>query len=99
MPLVTLHRLADLVSATDRRRKALENIDRIAQGAIDTTRTYMNKNGDEMTIEAPDWSNALKAQMAGAALLGLTGDVEVEKVATDSPIKRILAAVPKTGGA
>ena len=98
VPLVTLHRLADLVPANDRRRKALENIDKIAQGAVDTTRTYMNKNGDELTVEVPDWTNALKAQMAGAALLGLTGDVEVEKVATDSPIKRILAAVPKAGG-
>lgn len=96
MPLVTLHPLADLVSPTDRRRKALENIDRIAQGAVDTTRTYMNKNGDEITIEVPDWSNALKAQIAGAALLGLTCEVET-KPATDSPIKRILAAVPKQG--
>lgn len=96
MPLVTLHPLADLVPATDRRRKALENIDRIAQGAIDTTRTYMNKNGDEMTIEAPDWSNALKAQIAGAALLGLTCEVGQDKPATDRPLDRILKAVPKT---
>lgn len=98
VPLVTLHKLADLVKPTDARRKALENIDMIAQGAVDATRTYMNKNGDENTVETPDWGNALKAQIAGLEVLGLTAESGDAKPATESPVARILAAVPKVKG-
>lgn len=66
----------------------------IAQGAVDTTRSYMNKNGDELTVETPDWGNALKAQTAGATLLGLAEATE-QPQPSETPMKRILAAVPK----
>ena len=95
MPLVTLHRLALLVSEKDPRRKYLENLDMLAQGAVDATRTYMNKHGDESVVETPDWNAALKAQVAAAAVLLDAPALE----ATVSPsITRIMAALPKATG-
>ena len=93
-----LNRLAELVSTTDKRRRVLENIDAIAQDAMDAEQTYVNKRGDAVTVEAPQYSVALKAQEVAARVLGLNAE-ELDKAApTDSPIKRILAAVPKAGG-
>ena len=94
-----LNRLAELVSTSDKRRRVLENIDAIAQDAMDAEQTYVNKHGDAVTVEAPQYSVALKAQEVAARVLGLHAeDGEKDKPATDSPIKRILAAVPKAGG-
>jgi hypothetical protein len=64
-----LEPLATLVSESDPRRRVLANIDRIAQSALNTVRSYTNKRGDEVVVALPDWNAALRAMVAAAALL------------------------------
>lgn len=98
---VILEPLAELVPESDKkRRRVLTNLDRIAQGALDAVRTYTNKHGEECSIPQPDWNVAVKAMESAKVLLGLT-DPEASKqpdAGAESPVKRILAAVPKQGG-
>ena len=96
-----LNRLADLCPSSDgNRRRVLENIDLIAQLALDAEQTYVNKRGEPVTFEAPQWSVVLNAQKLAANLLGLdTEPKDKDKPnAADSPVKRILAAVPAKAG-
>lgn len=93
-----LNRLADLAGTDQKLRRVLENVDLIAQGAIDTEQTYVNKKGDAVTAEAPQWHVALAAQKLAGQLLGLGAaepDDKDRSSAAESPVKRILAAVPK----
>jgi hypothetical protein len=80
-----LNRLAELVPTSDKRRRVLENIDVIAQEAIDAQATYVNKKGDAVTADAPQWAVALKAQQLAAQLLGLDAQTGTEKPADGQP--------------
>ena len=64
-----LNRIALLVPETDERRLLLEDLDTIAQAAVDLTQTYINKHGDEVTVAKPELQTALKARIAQAAML------------------------------
>lgn len=61
---VELARLSDLVDGDDPRRKILENLDAIAQMAIDHQEYY-----EGMPYPKPELQTAIKAQIAMAALL------------------------------
>ena len=103
---VVLRKLADLVpESDDRRRRVLENLDKLAQGAIDAERTYTNKYGEDHTVPQPDWNVAVKAMESACRLLGLEAARAPESAAAgqDGPIVaairdeagRALRAVPK----
>lgn len=95
-----LNRLAELAGKNQDLRRVLENVDLIAQAALDAEATYVNKKGDAVTVEAPQWAVALKAQQIAASLLGLdaTDGAGKQQASAESPVARILAAVPKAGG-
>lgn len=79
----------------------LENVDVVAQEALDAQATYVTKRGDTVTVEAPQWAVVLNAQKLAAQLLGLANEREEQpKQAGESPVERIkrLAVVPKQGG-
>ncbi len=66
-----LNRLADQAGSNQKLRRVRENIDAIAQAAVDHEATYVNKKGDAVTAPAPQWHIALSAQKSAAQLLGL----------------------------
>src|SRR3990167_11501911 len=66
-----LNRLAELAGSNAPLRRVLENVDLLAQEAIDAEMTYVTKRGDAMTVPAPQWHVALAAQKLSAQLLGL----------------------------
>jgi len=80
----------------------LENIDLIAQLALDAEQTYVNKRGETVTFESPQWSVVLNATKLAATLLGLDAEpgTGTQQGAAESPVERIkrLAVVPKGGG-
>ena len=97
---VVLEPLAELVPESDvKRRKVMTNLDRIAQGALDAVRSYTNKHGEECSIPQPDWNVAVKAMESAKVLLGLDADPSTKPSdsAAESPVKRIMAVVPKPG--
>lgn len=96
-PVIQLNLLAEMVPESDRRRKILENLDRIAAGALGARRSYTNKRGQEMSIPQPDFNVAVKAMESAKVLLGLVSEPAAEPQQGDTPMKRILAAVPKQG--
>ncbi len=69
-----LNRLAEQAGVNVKLRRVLENVDLVAQAAIDAEMTYVTKKGDVVTVAAPQWSVALNAQKLAAQLLGLEGD-------------------------
>lgn len=94
-----LNRLADLVSEKDpERKRVLENVDLIAQGALEAEMTYVNKKGDAVTVEAPQWAIALKAQQVAAGILGIS-EADAKKAATGTPgTEPVVAAILKVVG-
>ena len=96
-----LNRLAELCPSSDpNRRRVLENIDLVAQLALDAEQTYVNKRGETVTFESPQWAVVLNAQKLAAQLLGLGADpnAKPEPNGAQSPVQRILAAVPSKAG-
>jgi hypothetical protein len=93
---IVLRKVAELVTESDKRRRILENIDRIAQGALDHVRSYTNKKGDEVTVEQPDWNVAIKCMESATQLLGLdaTETTGTQQAGQQGAVARILAAVP-----
>ncbi len=77
-----LNRLAELAGENRELRRLLENLDLIAQAAVDNESTYVNKKGDAVTAPAPQWAVVLNAQKLAAQLLGLT-EPEVDEKGKD----------------
>jgi len=93
-----LNRLAELAKGKGDLQRVLENVDVIAQEALDATTTYVNKKGEAVTFESPNWPTVLQAQKLAAQLLGLLdakpgADGTTEK--PSAPVERIMRAVPK----
>lgn len=95
-----LNRLAELAKGgSNELKRVLENVDLIAQEALDATTTYVNKKGEAITFESPQWNVALQAQKLAAQLLGLdakSSDAEPAKEA--GPVARIMAVRPTGSG-
>ncbi len=86
---VELAKLADLVERDDPRRRVLENLDAIAQMAIDAEGSFMGKS-----YPAPELQTAIKAQIAMAAILS----PEFEKSKARQPVNQnsIVEAIRRT---
>lgn len=86
---IVLEPLAELVAESDkRRRKILTNLDRIAQGALDASRSYTNKHGEESVIPQPDWNVAVKAMESAKVILGL-GLQDSPPAGTETAVERM----------
>lgn len=89
---VELEKLVELVPESDtKRRRLLGNYDKLAQAALDTLRTYVNKHGESSSYPQPDFTAAIKAMERAQSLLGLGELVEDKQ---PGAVARILAAVP-----
>ncbi len=73
-----LNRLSELAKGRGELQRVLENVDLIAQEALDATTTYVNKKGEAVTFESPQLGVALKAQEVAAKLLGRGVDASPE---------------------
>jgi len=74
-----LNRLAELAKGKGDLQRVLENVDVIAQEALDATTTYVNKKGQAVTYESPNWATVLQAQKLAAQLLGLLDQSDKKK--------------------
>jgi hypothetical protein len=89
-----LNRLSELAKGKPELQRVVENLDLVAQEALDATTTYVNKKGEAMTYESPNWNAVLGAQRLAAQLLGLDAQPGAETKQESQPVARILAAVP-----
>ncbi len=74
-----LNRLSELAKGKPELQRVVENLDLIAQEALDATTTYVNKKGDAVTYESPNWATVLQAQKLAAQLLGLLDQGDKKK--------------------
>ncbi len=96
-----LNRLAELAAGKGDLQRVLENVDVIAQEALDATTTYVNKKGDAVTYESPNWNAVLGAQKLAAQLLGLLEQSDKKKpdenAGKESAVVRAIRAVGTAG--